>query len=66
MEKLYNVMVKTLTPCAECGLGHKVTWKPVRPTHGVPYQWTKEVAEKYIETYENYGHSRGSLQIKEI
>jgi len=46
MEKKYNVMVRVHN-CAT----NQTEWKAVRPTHGTPYVWSKDQAEKYIETH---------------
>lgn len=56
--KKYNVMVKVLNYAT-----NTVEWKAVRPTHGTPYVWTKEEAEKYVETYDT---GRGALKIQEV
>ncbi|MBK9272832.1 MAG: hypothetical protein IPM48_14700 [Saprospiraceae bacterium] len=48
---MYNVLVKVQKKCGECGNENSFTWEKVRPTHGAPYEWTKEIAEEYIETY---------------
>ena len=61
--KKYNVLVKMEKPCDSCGQFNGYEYKPVRPTHGNPYEFTLQEAEKYVKTY-GWKASEDTFKIK--
>lgn len=59
-EDKYHVMVYV-----ETNLG-KREWKPMRPTGGRPYEFTKDMAESWAKTYDLENGFKGHHKIQKV